>query len=130
MSCNHEKFLSYLVKSSKMVLVFPLPFCLLLPDGDYPIKLGDNDIVNLNLTKVIPKIYDERLPYRGFLKGELNNISKLRIMFRNESKEIKVNDLSTLKDLGTVIKYYDKQNNEVIPQLLENDVNVHEPGHD
>lgn len=38
--------------ANKRVKVFSLPFCLLLPDGDYPVKLVDDDTVNLNLSKV------------------------------------------------------------------------------
>jgi hypothetical protein len=33
-----------------LVLVFSLPFCLLLPDGDYSVRV-DDDLVTLNLTK-------------------------------------------------------------------------------
>lgn len=61
------------------MLIFSLPFCLLLPDDTYEVKLGEDDIVILKLSKVIPKTYDERLPFRGFLKGELETISRLKI---------------------------------------------------
>ena len=60
-----------------MPLVFFLPFCLLLPDGDCQVKMYNDEIVTLNLTKIVPKIFDERLPYRGFLKGELEKHSRL-----------------------------------------------------
>jgi hypothetical protein len=109
-----------------MVLVISLPCCLLLPDGDYPVKLADNDIVKLNLTKVIPKVYDERLPFRGFLKGELDNISKLRIMFKNESKEVDIADLPKIKERGIIIKYFDKNGKEIVPEFVKNDVNLQE----
>lgn len=63
-----------------MELVFSLPFCLLIPDGDYQVKLDKDEMVTLNLTKVTPKIFDERMPVRGFMKGELENIADLKIM--------------------------------------------------
>jgi len=105
-----------------MVLVFCLPFCLLLPDGDYPVKLAENDIVSFHLEKVIPKIFDERLPYRGFLDGELKNISKLWI----KGKQIDKSDLSKTKEFGVVTKYIDYKGKEIVPQLVKNDVNFHE----
>ena len=109
-----------------LVLVFSLPFCLLLPDGDYPVKL-DGDTVTLNLTKVVPKIFDERLPYRGFFKGELDKISKLGVLFRKgNNKEIDVNDLTNIKEFGTIIKYFTKEGKEIVPQIIHNDVNLQE----
>jgi hypothetical protein len=48
-----------------MGLAFSLPFCLLLPDNNYLVRLDKDDIVTLKLTKTIPQQYDERLPYRG-----------------------------------------------------------------
>jgi uncharacterized protein (UPF0332 family) len=110
-----------------LVLVFALPFCLLLPDGDYAVKLADDDIVNLNLSKVIPIIYDERLPFRGFKKGELDNISYLWVMILgNGGKRIDVADLSKIKEHGIVTKYIDKRGKEIVPQLITDDVDVAE----
>lgn len=109
-----------------MVLVFSLPFCLLLPDGDYPVKFADDDIVNLNLSKVIPTVYDERLPFRGFKKGELDDISYLWVMFRNGGKKIDVTDLPKVEEYGIVTKYFNKSGKEVVPQLVRNDVDLHE----
>jgi hypothetical protein len=63
-----------------MTLVFSLPFCLLLPNGDYQVKLDKDETVTLNLTKVISKIFDERLPVRGFLKGELEKTASLWVI--------------------------------------------------
>lgn len=109
-----------------MVLVISLPCCLLLPNGDYQVKLDKDDTVNLNLTKVIPNIYDERLPYRGFREGELANISKLRIMFTNEVRDVDTEELPKIKESGIVIKYFDKTGQEIIPELVKNDVNLQE----
>jgi hypothetical protein len=114
------------LKDNDLVLVFSLPFCLLLPDGDYAVKLANDDIVNLNLSKVIPTIYDERLPYRGFKKGELDNISQLSVMFRNGGKKIDVSELPQVKEYGTVIKYFDKSGNQIIPELDPSDADQYE----
>ena len=107
-----------------MGLVFDLPFCLLLPDGDYPVKLEDGSIVNFHLTKVTHKIFDERLPYRGLSDKELKNISELWI----GGKKIPISELSKRKDFGIVTKYVTKRGKEVVPQLDKNDISFHEPG--
>jgi hypothetical protein len=113
-----------------VVIVFSLPFCLLLPDGDYEVKLGENDIVTINLTKVIPKIFDERLPYRGFLKGEIEDISKLRVMDSKTSisKEITVEDISNINSLQYLIHYITKDGKKITPQIdpgyIAKDVNL------
>ena len=110
-----------------MPLVFSLPFCLLLPDGDYPVKLEENDIVNLQLSKVIPTIFDERLPFRGFHKGELDNISKLSVVGKASGKLIDISDLPNYSDSGIVTKYFDKEGKEFVPQIHGTDVNLSEP---
>lgn len=110
-----------------MPLVFSLPFCLLLPDGDFPVKLADNDIVNLHLTKVIPTIFDERLPFRGFHKGETDNISKLSVVGKVSGKVIDISDLPNYTESVIVTKYFDKEGKEFVPQIHGNDVNLSEP---
>ncbi len=110
-----------------MPLVFSLPFCLLLPDGDYQVKMEGNDIVNLHLTKVIPTTFDERLPFRGFHKGELNNISKLWVIGKDSAKQIDILDLPKFTDAGTITKFLDKKGKQIVPQFEGNDVNLSEP---
>lgn len=113
-----------------MTLVFSLPFCLLLPDGDYQVKLGKDETVTLNLTKVIPKIFDERLPFRGFLKGELENITELNITGRKEQGEwVSVDKLKQIIEMKHVIKYKTTKDKDPIipvatPSIIERDVDI------
>jgi|GEM_PF-1848807 hypothetical protein len=112
-----------------MPLVFSLPFCLLLPDGDYQMKLDKNEIVTLNLTKVLPKVFDERLPYRGFLKGELENIATLWAMNKKgHIGWISVDNLSQIAGAIFVTKYKTKDGKEIVPEvessLIDKDVDV------
>ena len=115
-----------------MVLVFSLPFCLLLPDGDYKVKLAKDDIITINLTKVIPKIFDERLPSRGFVKGEFENVSKMRItnLKTGESKELHIEEISKINTMHDVIYYITKEGKKIIPkidrELIETDVNLYD----
>ena len=111
-----------------MVLVFSLPFCLLLPDGDYHIALNESEKITLNLTKVIPNIIDERLPYRNFSKKELDHIKTIKIFIPNryESIEISPRDLSQITDYGIVIHYIDNKDRKVIPELDYEDIDLDE----
>jgi hypothetical protein len=43
------------------IFAFNLPFCLHIPDGEYVVKLSENNTVTLRLTKIVPKAYDERM---------------------------------------------------------------------
>lgn len=106
-----------------MTLVFSLPFCLLLPDGDYQVRMDDGEVDTIHLKKIIPKIFDERLPYRGFRKGELDNIKDLWI----DGKKIAAEELANYSDFGKVTKYIDKQEKETIPQISDDDVSISEP---
>lgn len=101
------------------MLIFSLPFCLLLPDDIYQVNLGENDIVTLKLSKVIPKTYDERLPFRGFLKGELENISRLKI-FNPKSGFggwIEKNQLNEIKDKIIVNEYETLDGVKIVPTV-------------
>lgn len=114
-----------------MSLVFSLPFCLSVPDGDYELKLDNDEIVTLNLTKVIPKVYDERIPWRGFLKGELEKINFLRIWNKKGNIEWKtVNELAQIKEMKCIIEYRTKDGKEIFPEstpsIIEADVNIAE----
>ena len=104
-----------------MVLTFSLPFCLLLPDDSYRVKLDVDDIVILKLTKTIPQHYDERLPYRGLSENELKELSKIKIYFptQNKTKEIDKEDLKDIRDYGKIIHYTKKNGERIIPQLNE-----------
>ncbi|CAN5560075.1 hypothetical protein BH18THE1_BH18THE1_22280 [soil metagenome] len=106
-----------------MTLVFSLPFCLLLPDGDYQIRMDDGETDTIHLTKIIPKVFDERLPYRGFRKGELENVSSLWI----NGKEVKAEDLPNSTEFGVVHKYVNKAGDEIIPQFTGDEVSISEP---
>jgi hypothetical protein len=113
-----------------MTLVFSLPFCLLLPDGNYQVKLDKDEIVTLNLTKVIPKIFDERLPYRGFLRGELEDISALKIWDEKQGSGgwMSVDGLKQIDEKKLVIEYKTKDGKEIVPQIdpsmIEKDVDI------
>ena len=96
-----------------MTLVFSLPFCLLLTDGDYQIKMDDGEVDTIHLKKIVPKVFDERLPYRGFRKGELDNIKYLWI----DGKKIEAEELANYSEFGIVTKYIDKQEKETIKEI-------------
>jgi hypothetical protein len=104
-----------------MVLAYSLPFCLLLPDDNYLVKLDIDDIVTLKLTKTIPQHYDERLPYRGLSENELNEMSQIKIHFplQNKTIEIDKENLKEITDYGVVIQYTKKNGEIVTPQLNE-----------
>lgn len=114
------------------MLVFSLPFCLLLPDDEYKIKLGENDIVILRLRKVIPKIFDERLPFRGLLKGELDNVMALKLYNPKTGPVgwIDKDKLNEIKDMQIVLEYKTMDGKTMPPQYLQNiinrDVNIEE----
>lgn len=114
------------------MLIFSLPFCLLLPDSEYQVKLGDNDIVTLKLQKVIPKVYDERLPFRGFIKGELENISTLKIYNpkKNEGRWVNKEELEGITDLNIVNEYKTHNDVKIVPKvtpsIIERDINWEE----
>jgi hypothetical protein len=104
---------------------------LLLPDGNYQVKIDNDELVTIKLTKVIPKIFDERLPYRGFLKGELENIATLWTM--NEKGPIgwmNVSDFGNLVDKVYITKYKTMDGKEVIPliepSIIEKDVDAYQ----
>lgn len=111
------------------MLIFSLPFCLLMPDNEYQVKLGDNDIVTLKLHKVISKIYDERLPFRGFVKGELENISMLKIYNpkKNEGKWVNKEELEEITDMNIVNEYKTHDGVKIVPKvspsIIERDIN-------
>ena len=102
-----------------MGVTFSLPFCLLLPDDSYLIKLDEDETVTLKLTKTTPQNYDERLPYRGLTKNELNEISKVKIIFPSQNKtgEVDIKDFKKITDYGIIIQYTKKNGETVIPQL-------------
>jgi hypothetical protein len=113
-------------------LVFSLPFCLSLPDGDYQVKIDKDEIVTLNLTKVIPKIFDERIPIQAFLKGELENIITLKIWDEKFGAGgwVSVDQLGQIREKKYVIEYKIKDNKRIVPEvdssLIERDVDISE----
>jgi hypothetical protein len=91
--------------------------------------MDNNEIVTLNLTKVVPKIFDERLPYRGFLKGESENISSLRSL----NKEghigwVNLDSLGQIAGATFVAKYKTKDGKEIVPEIepsiIEKDIDL------
>lgn len=115
---------------ARLTLVFSLPFCLLLPDGNYQVKTDKDEIVTLNLTKVIPKIFDERLPYRGFLKGESENIVTLKIWDekRGPGGWVSIDQLKDISAKKFVIEYKTRDGKNVVaqddPTIIAKDVNI------
>lgn len=107
------------------MLTFSLPFCLLLPDDDYKIKLADDDIVTVKLRKIIPKIFDERLPFRGLLKGELDNISSLKLYSPNRGGLgwIDKYKLSEYNEMLIVLEYKTLDGKVSPPQYLQDIIN-------
>jgi hypothetical protein len=113
-----------------LILVFSLPFCLLLPDGDYQIRLDKDEVVTLNLTKVTPKIFDERIPCRSFLKGELENIDQLKIWDEKSGGGgwVSVDQLEHIEGKKVIIEYKTKDGKEIVPivepSIIEKDVDI------
>ncbi|MGN6707859.1 MAG: hypothetical protein ACTHKF_00730 [Candidatus Nitrosocosmicus sp.] len=111
------------------MLIFSLPFCLLLPNDKYHIKLDEGDIVTLQLTKIIPKFFDERLPFRGLLKGELETVSQLKIWNPKTGPGgwIDKNQLKEIKDMQIVLEYETIDGQKTSPEYasfaIDRDVN-------
>lgn len=59
---------------------FSLPFCLRLPDGEYEVKISDNEFVKLILTKKLPTKYDDRMGIRGLTPDDLKDASVIHLM--------------------------------------------------
>jgi hypothetical protein len=93
-----------------------LPFCLHVPDGEYVVKLSQNDVVALRLKKIVPKSYDERMGYRGIVDSDLHDICEVGIVSieqsgeqaKNRSRLVEPEDLSEIGEFCQVIHVKDK----------------------
>lgn len=103
------------------MLVFSLPFCLLLPDDVYQVKLAVDDVITLKLAKKVPTIFDERLPIRGFLKGELENIKRLKIYNPKTGPGgwIDKDQLNRITGMQIVLEYETLDGKKIPPQYVE-----------
>jgi hypothetical protein len=98
------------------LFAFNLPFCLHIPDGEYVVKLSYNDAVALRLKKIVPKSYDERMRYRGFVDSDLHDICEVGItsleqsdeQAKNRSRLVEPEDLSEIGEFCRVIHVKDK----------------------
>jgi hypothetical protein len=98
------------------LFAFNLPFCLHVPDGEYVVKLSQNDAVALRLKKIVPKSYDERMGYRGIVDSDLHNICEVGIssmeqngeQAKNRSCIVEPEDLSEIGEFCHVIYVKDK----------------------
>jgi hypothetical protein len=98
------------------LFAFNLPFCLHVPDGEYVVKLSQNDAVALRLKKIVPKSYDERMGYRGIAESDLHDICEVGIVSmeqngeqaKNRSRIVEPDDLSKIGEFCHVIYVKDK----------------------
>lgn len=98
-----------------MTFEFSLPFCILLADGDYKVRITEGDDVTLRLTEKIPDNYDERLGMCNLLASDLQGYEKVRVMnVENDfegvrAREISVNEIMAVKE-GLMIEALVKDN--------------------
>jgi hypothetical protein len=93
-----------------------LPFCLHVPDGEYLVKLSQNDAVALRLKKIVPKSYDERMGYRGIVDSDLHDICEVGLFSmeqngeqaKNRSRIVEPKDLPEIGEFCHVIYVKDK----------------------
>lgn len=117
-----------------MEITFSLPYCLLLPNGDYQVRISEGDIVTLRLVQKIPDSYDERLGMRGLLKSDLEGYEKAGVMnVENDcpgprAKDISVEEILEMKD-ALLIEYFRKDGKNFAPptEIVMNQEIPHDP---
>lgn len=107
---------------AKMDLSFNLPFCLLLPDGEYPVRLSDGKVVRLLLEMKIPETYDEKIGIRGITKKDLEGVSTVHVFItENEyagdrGQVIPAEKIWEMKEVAHVSVFHYADGREAVPE--------------
>lgn len=83
-------------RARKIAYSFRLPYCILLPDGDYDIKTDNEEMIVIHLKKKIPESFDERVGARSLTSNDGIGVKAFLIMDFDEGglmKEILVEEM-------------------------------------